>query len=237
MKLNLKEIQKLKQKKYRTELAYVFVEGEHLIDELEKTNFSNIELIKTNKSKFNKSRFRINEIDQIQFDKLSSVKNNQGIGAIVPLSEFSKIVRNERFLVFDRIQDPSNLGNIIRQAAWFGGFTIILSEGSVDCFNEKVVRGSMGGIFHVPIIENVKLLEFFDDKKVIAMLDMEGQSLKSANFPENNCFLFGNEATGIDPILKKTIKGNKYTINGTKQIESLNLSTSVAIVLYELSSK
>ena len=236
MKLNLREIQKLKLKKYRQELGYVFVEGEHLIQELEKSDFSNAEIIKTSKYKITSSKYHINEIEEKQFDKLSNVKNNQGVGAIISIDEFKKIKLYDRYLVFDRIQDPANLSNIIRQVAWFGNFTIVLSEGSVDPFNDKVLRGSMGGIFHVPILENVNLGDFLQTKKRIAILDMSGNSIKSHQFLEYDCYLFGNEANGVDIELKKTISSDLYTINGTNRIESLNLSSTVAIVLYEINT-
>lgn len=133
------------------------------------------------------------------------------------------------------IQAPGNLGTILRSLAWFGGFRCLLSPGSVDPFNPKVVRASMGAIFHTPIEQDVSLDNLSTRFARIACLDMQGQSLRAPAFAQAECYLFGNEARGVPSQALSELNATPFSIAGSGAIESLNLASTVNICVYELS--
>ena len=104
---------------------------------------------------------------------------------------------DERAIYLHEIQDPGNLGTILRTLAWFGNFRCLLSPDSVDPYNSKVVRASMGAIFHVPVEFDVALLSLPERFARIACLDMSGAPVQSPEFAAFDCYLFGNEARGL----------------------------------------
>lgn len=115
-------------------------------------------------------------ITKKQMSQLSDTKTPQGIIACVPLPSAKHMlkptVEGERCIYLHEVQDPGNLGTILRSLAWFGKFRLLLSPNSVDPFNSKVVRSSMGAIFHVPIELDVKLSDLQNRFEKFAYLDM-----------------------------------------------------------------
>ncbi|HEY8939292.1 MAG TPA: TrmH family RNA methyltransferase, partial [Cellvibrio sp.] len=106
--------------------------------------------------------------------------------------------------------------------------------GSVDPYNPKVVRSSMGAIFHVPMELDVPLESIRTRFKSIAILDMQGLPLSDATFKKADCYLFGNEARGVPREYLQTMNVQPFTIRGSGAIESLNLASAVNICVYEL---
>ena len=133
-----------------------------------------------------------------------------------------------------RSQDPGNLGTILRTLAWFGGLRCLLSPGSVDPYNPKVVRSSMGAIFHAPLELYVELDSLGKRFPRIACLDMQGEPVQSAAFKAFDCYLFGNEARGVPREQLNALGARPFTISGCGAIESLNLATTVNMCAYEL---
>jgi len=160
-----------------------------------------------------------------------------GITAVVamPEPEYDNIFDADTILVLDRINDPGNLGTIIRTADWFGVHTIILSEGSVDPYNEKVVRSTMGSIFRVHIIQTHNIVEMVETLKEnrysIAALDLAGTNIQKSKKTKKQALIFGSESHGVSDALKSLVD-ETYTIPGKGGAESLNLAVSVAIALY-----
>lgn len=161
---------------------------------------------------------------------------------IVALCNFKKMsVKNKNNFVFlDGIQDPSNLGAILRSCCAFGIEKIFLSENSVDFYNHKVISASKGAIFNIDF-------EYCDLSKMIKKLKTEdyyfyGTFLHEAKEPtmlhqikfhKKNGFLFGNEGQGISEPLRALVDEN-FIISTTNRVESLNLATSVALTIYSL---
>ncbi|MDO6694477.1 RNA methyltransferase [Aliiglaciecola sp. 3_MG-2023] len=143
--------------------------------------------------------------------------------------------QNERCIYLHEVQDPGNLGTILRTLAWFGGFRLLLSPNSVDPFNSKVVRASMGAIFHVPIELDVELEHLRTRFKGFAYLDMQGKQIQSSDFANYQCYLFGNEARGVPNDALSACDADAYTIVGSGKIDSLNLASAVNICVYQLS--
>ncbi len=244
--MKLDDIKKLHQKKYRQELGYFLVEGEHLILELEKAVATQPELaqsiIYTSESYggYESSLDGLNlervVISDKRMQQLSDTKTPQGVIALVPLSALSQQNSHStlRTIYLHEVQDPGNLGTILRTLAWFGGFSCILSPNSVDPFNPKVVRASMGAIFHVPIEIDASLDSLQDRFDSFACLDVSGKSLSSPEFSEHQCFIFGNEARGVPREEISALNAQAYSIQGRGLLESLNLATAVNMCAYEL---
>ncbi len=216
--MNLADIKKLHQKKYRQSFGHYLVEGEHLILELQKAVASQpalkaSELYVTGAYEHWQSPFRTHVISDRQMAQLADTRTPQGILAVVPMPERpAGPVPGEKAIYLHEVQDPGNLGTILRTLAWFGGFRCLLSPGSVDPFNPKVVRASMGAIFHVPL----------------------ESSMTSQAFRQHDCYLFGNEARGVPREALDHLKAAPYSIQGQGQIESLNLASAVNMCTYEL---
>jgi TrmH family RNA methyltransferase len=180
--------------------------------------------------------FAIQVVSQKHMAKLSNTKSPQGLVACVPLpSEVATSVEYERCVYLHEVQDPGNLGTILRTLAWFGGFRLLLSTNSVDPFNPKVVRSSMGAIFHVPIELDVELSELQSRFKKFAYLDMQGTQVNSPKFANYDCYLFGNEARGVPSAALTECNAQAFTIPGNGSIDSLNLASAVNICMYQLS--
>lgn len=237
MKLDL--IKKLQQKKYRTETGYCLVEGEHLVLELQKAakrqpSLMAAELYLTDQYADWNSDFTTHEVNGRQMSAISATKSPQGVVAVLPMAAIQPQGSGDEVAVYlHEIQDPGNLGTILRTLAWFGGYRCLLSPGSVDPFNPKVIRASMGAIFHVPLELDVPLNSLSERYSRIGCLDMQGESLSSVAFKACDCYLFGNEARGVPRDRLQQLDAKAFTIPGAGLIESLNLATAVSLSIYE----
>jgi RNA methyltransferase, TrmH family len=233
------DVKKLHQKRYRDELGYFLVEGEHLVLELQKATERNplllsCELYLTREHEDWRSPFVTHVVKAAQMAQLSDTKTPQGIVALVPILPPPAPLSDEHAVYLHEIQDPGNLGTILRTLAWFGNLRCLLSPGSVDPHNSKVVRASMGAIFHVPIEFDVELLSLPERFARLACLDMSGESVQSPQFKKSNCYLFGNEARGLPREQLAALDVRPFTIAGCGAIESLNLAAAVNMCVYEL---
>ncbi|MGL5268785.1 MAG: TrmH family RNA methyltransferase [Spiroplasma sp.] len=161
---------------------------------------------------------------------------------IVALCNFQKyqVKKQDNIILLDSIQDPSNLGAILRSCCAFGVAKIFLSQDSVDFYNHKVVSASKGAIFNIAF-------EYCDLANLIVQLKSEDyyffgtflhESKKATNlnqikFHKKNAFLFGNEGQGISSKLRLLVDEN-FLVPTTNKVESLNLAASVAITIYSL---
>jgi TrmH family RNA methyltransferase len=244
--MKLEDIKKLHQKKYRQAFGHFLVEGEHLILELEKAahlhpQLKDVDLFVTEAYRDFSCSFRKTLVSDRQMALLSDTKTPQGIIALVPFLTHGSNPAAEPpkpatgcAIYLHEIQDPGNLGTILRTLAWFGGMRCLLSPGSVDPYNPKVVRASMGAIFHVPIELDVALDSLPARFRSIALLDTQGDPISTAAFKTCECYVFGNEARGIPHAQISRLNGLTFCINGGGALESLNLATAVNICAYEL---
>jgi TrmH family RNA methyltransferase len=247
--MKLDDIKKLHQKKYRQEFGHYLVEGEHLIQELEKVarvnrTFQSARIYLTEQYRDWPTALEKTVVSSRQMAQLSETKNPQGIIAVVPngaqpLPQVDEAVPAKNMYLFE-VQDPGNLGTILRTLAWFGNFRCLLSPNSVDPYNAKVVRSSMGALFHVPLEVEVPLEVVAQRFDRIAYLDMQGKAISSGDFAGFQCYMFGNEARGLPTdhaiFRQATFKQPvAYTIAGSGAIESLNLASAVNMCAYQLS--
>jgi RNA methyltransferase, TrmH family len=233
------DLKKLHQKRYREELGYFLVEGEHPVLELQKAAARNpllmsCELYLTKEHEDWRSPFVTHVVKAAQMAQISDTKTPQGIVALVPVLPPPAPRSDEHAIYLYEIQDPGNLGTILRTLAWFGNSRCLLSPGSVDPHNSKVIRASMGAIFHVPIELEVELSSLRQRFARIACLDMAGETVQSAGFTTFDCYLFGNEARGLPREQLAALDVKSFTISGSGAIESLNLAAAVNMCVYEL---
>ena len=233
------DARKLQQKKFRTQSGHFLVEGEHLILELQKAaetypEFSHSTLFVTERQSDIKTSFPTRIINERQMKQISGTQSPQGIIAAVPFPEKRPAQPGEQAIYLHEVQDPGNLGTIIRSLVWFGGFRLLLSPNSVDPFNDKVVRSSMGAIFHAPLETEVELGDLQARYPRIACLDMQGEPLKAPGLSDIDAFVFGNEARGVPSELLSQPNVQARTIPGTGLVESLNLGSAVNLCLYEI---
>jgi len=249
----VKHYKKLKEKKYRDEFSEYTIEGIKIINEAIENgaNISTIfvceELLNTNnkngqleKLKDNLKRIenqKIINVTESIIRYLSEVINTQGILAIIKKEEEAKIdLSAELLLVLDNIQDPGNLGTIIRTADACGLNQIIISKETADPYNSKVIRSTMGSIFRVKIIREENLLEKLLEIKNDGF-DIVTTSLDTDNYIydidyNKKVIVIGNEANGVEEDINK-ISDVKIKIPMLGKAESLNASVATGIVLYE----
>lgn len=237
--MNLDDVRKLQQKKFRDQLGHFIVEGEHLVLELQKAarrdqRLLQSELFVTQDRAGGDSPFATHVISDQQMKRISDTESPQGIVAVVPVLPAAGPAAGERTIYLHEVQDPGNLGTILRSLAWFGGFRCLLSPGSVDPHNPKVVRASMGAIFHVPVETGILLESLPARFDRIGCLGMQGERLTSAQFRSCDCYVFGNEARGLPHASLAALGARPFTIPGSGAIESLNLASAVGICAFEL---
>lgn len=238
--MKLDDVRKLHQRKYREAFGYFLVEGEHPVLELQKAAANN-PLLKASEVYVTKEHadwqgpFQTRVITGVQMSQISDTRTPQGIVAVAPLLPPAPLRVGEKAIYLREIQDPGNLGTILRSLAWFGSFRCLISPGSVDPYNSKVVRASMGALFHVPLEQDVDLPLLKQRYRRFACLDMTGEAVRSATFRDFDCYIFGNEARGLSPDLTDSIAAQAFTIPGAGTMESLNLAAAVNICVYELS--
>lgn len=237
--MKLEDIRKLHQKKFRAEFGCFLLEGEHLVQELEKAVVRDArlrasEIYVTREYADWTSPLPVHVINSRHMTQLSETRSPQGIAAVVPLLSPPAPAPGERAIYLHEIQDPGNLGTILRTLAWFGTFRCLLSPDSVDVHNGKAVRASMGAIFHVPVEVDVPLDTLPARFARIASLALQGKPIFAPEFGDFECYVYGNEARGLPQAALAGIAATPFTIPGTRVIESLNVAATVNICQYQL---
>jgi TrmH family RNA methyltransferase len=168
------------------------------------------------------------------FQRLSRVKSNQGILAFFakPIWRWSQLTPFVLFL--DRLQDPGNLGTIFRTAAATGIFSIVTSQGTVSCYNEKVVRASSGYLFQVPFLQSRTARELNEKGyRISAAVSDSDSTLFESNLQPPMAFLVGNEGKGPEPDSLREATGT-FRIPMSTGVESLNAAVAAAVIMYEV---
>jgi TrmH family RNA methyltransferase len=239
----IKELKKLRNKKYRTEFNRFIVEGEKMINELILNNIKADKIFTTIPSLFDKLSpiFPFIElIGEREMKQISVFDSFSPILAVVPFSEipsFDSKHLQSPLLALDFIQDPGNLGTIIRTADWFGFKGIVCSENTVERFNHKVVQASMGAIFRMPMLYT-NLADFLKISHLPSYgTFLNGENLYDMTLKKDAIYVIGNEANGISPEIEKLVSKRltipNFSVNSVK-MESLNAALSTAIVCSEV---
>ena len=232
-KNDLKEFSSLKRKSKRLELGLFLVEGIKNCEELLASDYEVVAVLTTN----NLSHEFPNAIDISSKDaaRISQLKSPSPVMAI------AKIPKNESFLkesdvvyFLESINDPGNLGTIIRTLDWFGINQLVCSIDTVDVFNSKTVMASMGSVFRTNVVymDFIQLQNQFENHKVLATT-INGNNIYEFKIPKKSIIVFGNESKGVsNEILEVSYK--QISIPRIGKAESLNVSTSVAVITNEL---
>ena len=172
-------------------------------------------------------------------DKIGSTVNSQGVFCLCQMPSFAEKIEGNKIIVLENLQDPGNMGTIIRTAEAFGVNGIILVGGCVDIFSPKVLRSTMGTIFNVPIfrfsdIEKAKeFLEKYKFNLYGAILDKNSKKLSKLNFNGNTAIMIGNEANGISEKAKNACDDFVF-IEMSGNAESLNAAIAASVFMWEL---
>ena len=243
-KFQLNLLKSLQHKKFRREHGFFLAEGYKSIAEFVNSAYSIEAIYHTSAfdSKVLKLSQKINlcEISVTDLEKISSLKTPQDLVAQIRIPEWPVLKQNDlkgRFsLVLDSIQDPGNMGTIIRIADWFGIINIICSKDTVDIYNPKVVQASMGSLARVKVhyAELSQLLTQIKLPIYGALLD--GENIYDTDFGKEGLLLMGNEGNGIRPDIQKLIT-KSVTIPRIGKAESLNVAIATALFCSESARK
>lgn len=234
-KNQIKLITSLSQKKYRQKHQLFVVEGIKSVHEFLNSSCSLSVLYATESYEAPIVDDRLVIVSESELKKISTLKSPNKVVAIFKMPEENTLSNTGLQLALDGINDPGNLGTIIRLCDWFGVQHILCSPDTVDCYNPKVVQASMGSLSRVQI----SYLELETHLKTTSLpvfiADMEGSSLYKTRLPKEGILVMGNEANGISEAIQKT-GHQKICIPsfGKSHItESLNVATATAILLSE----
>ena len=234
-----KIIQKLQQKKYRNELGLFVVEGKKGILEFVQAGFKVEAIFATSLFSEQLNKLPLTLISKEELSKISTLKNPDEGVAIFHQPKRKGILQEGLILALDNIQDPGNLGTLIRLCDWFGIETLLCSEQTVDCYNPKVVQASMGSLSRVQVhyLPLAGFLVTCDLPVYVATL--EGENLYTTTFPEDCVIVLGNEANGVSPEVTALANG-AITIprfGRRQQAESLNVAMAGAIIMSQVKGK
>ena len=239
-----KNIKKLKERKNRAREKKYIIEGFRLVEEGFKAG-ADIECLvieEGNEQKANeflKEYLTVSKIYLMKkslFGQLIATENTQGVLAVVKMNDSTEEIKGDFYLLCDKVQDPGNLGTIIRTAHAAGVSGIILTKGTVDIYNDKTIRSTMGSVFYLPII-------YDNDLSFLKKLKEDGFSLVTTSLKESKDFFqedlrgkvilgVGNEGNGIsDEIFAMADKKVKIPMPGGA--ESLNVAVASSIILFE----
>jgi len=229
----IKDLKKLQNKKYRDETNMFLVETRHLVKEAYDSGYLE-ELLVLEDSDFSLD-IETNYINESVLKYLSNLPSPSEVIGIC--RKKNEELKGNKILILDDIQDPGNLGTIIRSSAAFDVDTIVLSKGCADVYSDKVIRASQGMLFKVNIIRD-------DIEKIISKLKSEdykifgtkvdgGKDVKSVSKSEKFAIIMGNEGNGVSKEILDMCDEYLY-IPMNNECESLNVGVATSIILYEL---
>ena len=240
----IKEVKKLQERKYRDKSGLFLIEGFRFTEEALKNNEEIMYMLidEEHISKFLGQNLHIKDthvfyVKTSLFKEIASTENSQGVLAVVKKKEKNPKDKSGIFVLADRIQDPGNMGTIIRTAHAVGADGIITTKGTVDIYNNKTLRSTMGSIFYIPVIEDDLDLSY------VKKLKSSGYSLAASSLASEFDFYdvaldkkiiiaIGNEGSGISNEIMELSDIN-FKIPMPGGAESLNAAVSCSVILYE----
>lgn len=238
-----KEIKKLKEKKHRVKNNKYIIEGLRFVDEALKSGVSIDSIIFTENFKEKNEEFfsnipeniRLIQMNEALLKQLCSTENPQGVLGVVNMQN-KELKGGELVILVDKVQDPGNMGTIIRTAHAAGASGIIMTKGTVDIYNDKTLRSTMGSIFYIPVVED-------DSLEYVKSLKEEGYKLVVSSLQGKNNFFeenlqgkviiaVGNEGNGVSDEVYE-ISDIKVKIPMPGNAESLNVAVATSVMIYE----
>ncbi len=234
-KNQLKLITSLQQKKYRNKYGLFIAEGVKVVNEFLAANFDCEFLFCTDDYEPEIHNGNIINITENELKKISSLKTPNKVLGVFKLPTQQSLEDNGLIVALDAVNDPGNLGTIIRLCDWFGVQQLVCSKNTVDCYNQKVVQATMGSLSRVSVF-------YLDLKAVLRATHlpvygavMNGNNVHGELLKEQGILVLGNEANGISKEIEEIIT-HRLTIprfGNLQQAESLNVATATAILLNE----
>ncbi|WP_275315728.1 TrmH family RNA methyltransferase [Tenacibaculum bernardetii] len=234
-KSNLKLITSLQQKKYRQKHKLFVAEGIKVVKELLNSSLEASHVFTVDESFVVSNEIVCTVISDNELKKISTLKNPNKVLGLFKIPEAKQTNETGLIIALDEVNDPGNLGTIIRLCDWFGVSELVCSKNTVDCYNQKVVQSTMGSLTRVNV-SYVDLPDFLSSTQLPTYTaDMDGNNVYKASLPEKAVLVMGNEANGISAEISAIVK-HKLTIprfGEIQQTESLNVATATAILLSE----
>lgn len=234
---NIKYIKKLKNNKYMENERKFIVEGEHLVNEALKEKLLTM-VIKLDK---NTNHYGVSEL-VVTDNVMRSISSMPSIPLVIGICDFikEKETLGDKIIILDGVQDPGNLGTIIRSAKAFNFDTVVLSNSCVKKYNEKVIRATQGMLFKVNVITKdlLKFIPFIKEKgyEVYGTNVIRGTSVKKLDVTGKIAVVMGSEGAGVSLSVSNILDKNLY-INMNDDCESLNVAVAASIIMHELGDK
>lgn len=241
-----KETKKLKERKNRTKANKYIIEGFRLVQEAFKANLEIEYLIVTSEGKekvdlylgnYLNEEVKIYEMVSSLFNELISTEKPQGIVAVVHMNAKDINLDGSFYLLCDKVQDPGNLGTIIRTAHAVDADGIILTKGTVDIYNEKTIRSTMGSMFYLPIFyddDNLSIVKSLKEKnfKILATSLDTDKDFFEEDLKGKVVLTVGNEGNGVSNEVYE-LCDTKVKIPMPGNAESLNVAIATSVIMYE----
>ena len=224
-----KYIKSLQIKKYRQQHQAFLVEGWKSVNELIQSNFE-IEMLFISERYESQCDGRV--VDEKDIKSISSMMNNNEAIAVAKMPhKKASIDQTQPIFIFDSIQDPGNLGTIVRTADWLGFTNVVCSKDSVDFYNSKVISATKGSFLRIQptYVDLNDFKPLTETGRNVLLAHMEGKSYKDVEIDENTIVIFGNESLGHSETNLEKFKG-RITIPKRGEAESLNLAMSFGII-------
>jgi len=236
-KSQIKLISSLKQKKFRIQHQLFVVEGVKVVQEFLNSDYELVEIFAVD-DHFSQYKQKLTRVSAKELSKISGFNTPNKVVATFKIPRPKPINWSALVVALDAVNDPGNLGTIIRLCDWFGIENLICNETTVECFNPKVVQASMGSHTRVNIT-------YMDLEKALPLAPncmgtfMDGMSIYEQNLPDEGLLVLGNEANGISQDIEALVD-TRLSIprfGNLKQTESLNVANAAAILLSEFKRK
>ena len=228
----IKYINALKIKKYRTKYSEFIAEGDKIIKELIDKGIEVVNIYTINNETFNDKKAKV--VSEEALNKVTALQHHYNSLAVfkIPDNKFD-VKKDEWIVLLDDIQDPGNMGTIIRTCDWFGIQKIICSDGCVDAYNPKVVQASMASVGSIQIMEADLDKIITENKLPVYGAVLNGKNYHEQDFSKKGFILIGNEGHGINKHLQQKIT-YPITIPKKGKAESLNAAIATALILDKL---
>lgn len=235
-KNQIKLVNKLQQKKHRILHNLFVAEGTKVVNEFLKSAFEPKVLFATNEFVIEaKHTKNITFVSEGELLRISNLKTPNKVLGLFKIPAEKPIQTGGLILALDQINDPGNLGTIIRLCDWFGVEQLVCSKNTVDCYNPKVIQSSMGSLSRVKI-NYVDLLSYIKSVDApVFTADISGNNIYETKLPNQAVLIMGNEANGISQKIQEAVLSNLSIprFGNRQETESLNVATATAILLSE----
>jgi len=235
VKSELKLIKSLQQKKYRNEHGLFVIEGKKGLQELLSSSIKPYKIYVSNALELDMTWDGVERVSTKELQQMSALKNPNGVLGVFYIPPSLPLDFKDWIVLLDGIQDPGNLGTIIRLCDWFGIANLICSNNTVDCYNPKVLQATMGSIARVNVVYQDIALFLKTNPLPVYGSFMDGASVYESELPNKGVLIMGNEGKGISDEIKEFCS-YRITIPqyGKETTESLNVGTASAILLNEI---